>query len=167
MAQITLHGSLVHTIGTLPAKGTRASEWILTKTDLTDVSLKDFGKKKAVLNIFPSIDTPVCALSVRRFNAAASNMPDTVVFCISMDLPFAHARFCGAEGLQNVVSLSAFRRKSFGTDYGVTITDGPLEGLFSRAVVVLDENRKVLHAQQVPEISQEPDYDAALEALKK
>jgi thiol peroxidase len=166
MAVITLHGKPIHTIGNLPVRGTVAAEFILTKTDLGEVSLKDFAPKRVVLNIFPSIDTPVCAMSVRRFNEDVSALPDTVVLCISMDLPFAHARFCGAEGLKNVVPLSAFRRKSFGSDYGVTITDGPMEGLLSRAVVIIDANRKVIYTEQVPEIAQEPDYQVAIAALR-
>jgi len=166
MAQILLKGSPIHTSGTLPLLGSKASEFILTKTDFTDVSLKNFVPQNVVLNIFPSIDTGICASSVRRFNAEASSLPNTVVLCISMDLPFAQARFCGAEGLKNVIPLSAFKRKSFGTDYGVTIIDGMFEGLFARAVVVLDQNRKVLYTEQVPEIAQEPNYSAAITLLK-
>jgi thiol peroxidase len=165
MAQITLHGNPIHTIGTLPAVGFPAPDFTLTAKDLTDKTLADFAGKKAVLNIFPSLDTSTCAMSVRRFNAEAVNLPNTVVLCISRDLPFAQARFCGAEGLENVITLSEMRDFQFGTDYGVTIADGPMAGLFSRCVVVLDESGTVLYTEQVPEIGQEPDYDAALKAL--
>ena len=166
MAQITLEGNPVHTVGELPATGTAAPEFTLTGTDLADVKLADYAGKKRVLNIFPSIDTPVCAASVRRFNSEASSMENVAVLCISADLPFAHARFCGAENLDNVVSLSTFRSAGFGKDYGVEISDGALAGIMSRAIVILDEAGKVSYTEQVPEIAQEPDYDAALNALK-
>jgi thiol peroxidase len=139
---------------------------MLTKTDLSDVSLKDFTGKKIVLNIFPSIDTPVCAMSVRRFNTEISNIGNTVVLCASLDLPFAHARFCGAEGLNDVISVSELRNKEFGNAYGVRIIDGPLTGLLARAIVVLDEKGKVVYTQLVPEIKEEPNYEAALAMLK-
>jgi thiol peroxidase len=165
MAEITLKGNIIHTCGILPAVGTPAPDFVLTKTDFTDVSLKDFGGKKLVLNIFPSIDTPVCATSVRRFNAEAEKLNNTVVLCVSVDLPFAHNRFCAAEGLQNVVPVSELRRRKFGEDYGVRIIDGPLAGLFSRAVVVINEQGKVVYTEQVPEIAQEPNYEEALKVL--
>ncbi len=165
MAEITLRGSLIHTCGTLPAVGSSAPDFVLTKTDFTDVSLRDFSGKKLVLNIFPSIDTPVCATSVRRFNAEAGKLNDVVVLCVSVDLPFAHNRFCAAEGLQNVIPVSELRRRKFGEDYGVRIVDGPLAGLFSRAVVVINEQGNVVYTEQVPEIAQEPNYAAALKVL--
>lgn len=139
MATITFKGNPVHTIGELPRVNSKAPDFRLVKTDLSEVSLKDFAGKKLVLNIFPSIDTPVCVTSVRTFNAEASKRANTVVLCISADLPFAQARFCGAEGLDDVVPLSVFRSDSFGRDYGVTIIDGPLEGLMARAVVIINE----------------------------
>ena len=166
MTKITLKGNPVNTSGNLPAIGSQAADFKLTKQDLSDASLKDFLGKKVVLNIFPSIDTPTCATSVRTFNEKASQLPDTVVLCISLDLPFAQKRFCAAEGLTNVINLSEFRNKSFGGDYGVRIIDGPLAGLLSRAVIVLDEKGKVLYTEQVGEIANEPNYDAALNALK-
>ncbi len=165
MANITLKGNPVKTIGNLPVKGTAAPEFKITKTDLSETQLSDYAGKRVVLNIFPSIDTGTCAASVRQFNAKAQNMKNTVVLCVSMDLPFAHSRFCGAEGLTNVVSASVFRSPEFGKNYGVTINDGPLAGLLSRAVVIIDENKKVIYTEQVPEITQEPDYDKALASL--
>ncbi|MEI7896084.1 MAG: thiol peroxidase [bacterium] len=166
MATIALHGNPIHTIGSLPGTGTAAPDFLLTKTDLSDVSLSAFAGKQIVLNIFPSLDTAVCATSVRKFNAQAEKHPGTVVLCVSKDLPFAHARFCAAEGLANVVSASELRNGNFGNSYGVLITDGPLAGLFSRAVVILDEKGVVIYSEQVPDIVQEPDYDAALASLK-
>ncbi len=165
MANITLKGNPVHTIGNLPATGTTAPDFEITKTDLSETRLSDYAGKRLVLNIFPSIDTSTCATSVRQFNARAQNIKNTVVLCISMDLPYAHRRFCGAEGLKEVVSASVFRSPDFGKKYGVTITDGTMAGLLSRAVVVIDEHKKVIYTEQVPEISQEPDYDKALAAL--
>jgi len=165
MANITLKGNPVKTIGNLPVKGTAAPEFKITKTDLSETQLSDYAGKRVVLNIFPSLDTGTCAASVRQFNAKAQNMKNTVVLCVSMDLPFAHSRFCGAEGLTNVVSASVFRSPEFGKNYGVTINDGPLAGLLSRAVVIIDENKKVIYTEQVPEITQEPDYDKALASL--
>ena len=165
MAQITLKGNPVNTIGNLPEVGTKAPEFTLVKDDLSVKSLSDYKGKKVVLNIFPSLDTPTCAASVRRFNAEASKLENTVVLCISKDLPFAQARFCGAEGLEDVHNLSDFRTGQFGKDYGVEIIDGPLAGLESRAVVVLDEEGNVTYTQQVAEIVDEPDYEAALAAL--
>ena len=165
MAEITLKGNKIHTYGTLPAVGSKAPDFLLTKTDLADVSLKDFAGKRIVLNIFPSIDTGVCAASVRRFNEEVQTLHDTVVLCASIDLPFAHSRFCGAEGLESVISVSELRKRQFGEDYGVRIIDGPLAGLFSRAVVVVDEKGVVKYTEQVPEIAQEPNYEAVLKAL--
>ena len=167
MAEITLKGSPIHTCGTLPAVGSKAADFVLTKTDLSNITLADFAGKRIVLNIFPSIDTPVCATSVRKFNAAADKLKNTVVLCISLDLPFAHKRFCGAEGLENVIPASELRKRKFGEDYGVRIVDGPLAGLFSRAVVIIDEQGSVIYAEQVPEIAQEPDYGAALKVLSQ
>jgi len=166
MATIALKGNPIHTIGFLPEKGKPAPGFLLTKTDLSDISLSGFHGKKIVLNIFPSLDTAVCATSVRKFNAEAEKFPGTVVLCVSKDLPFAHSRFCAAEGLTNVVSASVLRNADFGKDYGVLITDGPMAGLLSRAVVVVDENGIVLYSEQVPDIVQEPDYNAALASLR-
>jgi len=165
MATITLDGNEIHTVGELPAVGSAAPEFTLTSAELGDSSLADYAGKKIVLNIFPSIDTGVCAESTRRFNAAAGSLDDTVVLCISADLPFALSRFCGAENLKNVITLSTFRSPQFGDDYGVRIIDGALTGLMSRAVVIIDESGTVKYTQQVPEIAQEPDYDAALTKL--
>ncbi|WMP16386.1 thiol peroxidase [Thiothrix lacustris] len=163
MATITLQGNPIETVGELPAVGSNAPAFALTKTDLSEVSLQDFAGKTVILNIYPSVDTGICAASTRKFNEVASSNPNVVVLCISADLPFAHSRFCGAEGLENVVSLSTFRNADFGSNYGVTITTGPLAGLMSRAVVIVKDG-KVTYTEQVPEIAQEPDYDAALAA---
>ncbi|HVK67801.1 MAG TPA: thiol peroxidase [Polyangium sp.] len=162
MATITLKGNPIHTSGELPKQGSVVPDFKLLRGDLARASLATFSGKK-ILNIFPSIDTPVCAISVRKFNELASKSGATVLN-ISEDLPFAQKRFCGAEGLANVETLSAFR-SSFGKDYGVEIADGPLAGLTARAVLVLDGDNKVLHAELVPEIAQEPNYDAALAAI--
>ncbi len=167
MAQITLQGNPVQTVGNLPAVGMEAPSFRLVKTDLSEASLQDFAGKNIILNIFPSLDTSVCAASVRRFNKEAGESPDTVVLCISADLPFAHQRFCEVEGLNDVIPLSVFRSPEFGRDYGVTITSGPLAGLMSRAVVIIDKSGEVAYTEQVPEITQEPDYDASLLALSK
>jgi thioredoxin-dependent peroxiredoxin len=166
MATITFKGNAINTAGVLPVKGSPAPAFKLVKTDLSDVTLNDFKGKKLVLNIFPSLDTSVCAASVRKFNAEAEKLPNTVVLCISRDLPFAHSRFCTTEGLKNVISLSEYKDENFSKAYGVKITDGPLAGLMSRAVVVVDESGKVVYSEQVPEIAQEPDYAKALAALK-
>lgn len=166
MANITFKGNPVTTLGELPEPGKPAPDFVLTKTDLTDLSLADLAGRKIILNIFPSIETMVCAESVRRFNKAAKDLKDTAVLCISRDLPFAHKRFVEAEGLDAVVSLSELRSLDFGDRYGARITDGPLAGLLSRAVVVVDEGGRVLYTQQVPEIGQEPDYEPALEAAR-
>lgn len=165
MAAITLKGNAIETVGDLPQTGSKAPELTLLTVDLGEASLSDYVGKNVVLNIFPSIDTPVCAISVRRFNADASQKENAVVLCISADLPFAHSRFCGAEGLDGVVSLSTFGNDSFGKEYGVEIATGPLKGMMSRAVVVVDTEGNVKYTEQVPEITQEPDYAAALAAL--
>ncbi|MCT1544911.1 MULTISPECIES: thiol peroxidase [Kocuria] len=164
MAETAMQGNPVHTVGELPAEGTSVRSFDLVGADLGPVASDEFTGQRMVLNIFPSLDTGVCAQSVREFNQRASELQNTTVLCVSKDLPFAQARFCGTEGLDNVVTASAFR-SSFGEDYGVTMTDGPLQGLLARAVVVVDENGQVVHSQLVPEISQEPDYDAAVAAL--
>lgn len=166
MADIKLKGNTIHTSGNLPEVGVKAPEFKGVKTDLSETGLADFAGKRVVLNIFPSLDTDVCAASVRRFNAEAEKLNNTVVLCISMDLPFAHKRFCTTEALNNVVSASDFRYGDFGKTYGVKISDGPLAGLLSRAVVIVDESGNVVYREQVPEIVQEPDYPAALAALK-
>ena len=165
MADITLGGNPVKTSGELPQTGTKAPDFTLVKTDLSTVSLADFKGSRVVLNIFPSIDTGTCAASVRKFNEKASGLENTKVLCISRDLPFAQNRFCGAEGLNNVISLSDFRDRNFGKSYGLTIANGPLEGLHSRVVIVIDENGTVKYTEQVPEIKDEPNYDNALAAL--
>jgi thiol peroxidase len=166
MATVTLKGNPIHTNGTLPSKGQKAPEFKLTTVDLRDVGLGEWKGKKKILNIVPSLDTPTCATSTRKFNESGGKLPNTVVLVISADLPFAMKRFCTTEGLQNVVSLSMIRGKSFAKDYGVLLEDGPLAGLSARAVVVLDGDDKVVHAELVPEIGQEPNYDAALAAAK-
>lgn len=165
MATVTLKGNEIHTSGELPKVGTKAPDFKLTNTDLGTVSLGDFAGSKVVLNIFPSIDTGTCAASVRAFNKEASELENTKVLCISHDLPFAMSRFCGAEGLSNVINLSDYKNGSFGKAYGLDFTDGPLETLHSRCVVVLDETGTVLYNEQVSEIVDEPNYKAALEAL--
>ena len=166
MAQITYKGNLIHTAGSLPEIGSNAPDFKVVKTDLSPLSLRDFKGKRILLNIFLSLDTSVCAASMRKFNVEAAALPNSVVLCISKDLPFAQKRFCAAEGLENVVTGSEYRDSSFSSAYGVSITDGPLEGLFSRAVLVIDEAGKVLYTEQVPEITQEPDYERALAALR-
>ncbi|MDD4101338.1 MAG: thiol peroxidase [Kiritimatiellae bacterium] len=165
MAKVTFKGSPVATVGDLPAVGVAAPAFTLAGNDLSDVTLDGFAGKTVVLNIFPSIDTPVCAASVRRFNAEAAALGETVVLCVSADLPFAHGRFCSVEGLDKVVPLSVFRAAEFGRDYGVAVSEGPLRGLLSRAVVIIDETGTVKYTQQVAEITEEPDYEAALRAL--
>ena len=165
MATVTLKGNPVTVAGTLPGKGASAADFKLTNKELKDLGLSDYSGKRKVLNIVPSLDTPTCAKSTRVFNEKASSMNNSVVLVISADLPFAMSRFCSAEGLNNVVTLSTFRNRDFHTKYGVDVADGPLKGLTARAVVVLDENNKVLHSELVPEIANEPNYDAALAAL--
>ncbi|MEA9975731.1 MULTISPECIES: thiol peroxidase [unclassified Pseudomonas] len=166
MAQVTHRGNPIQVRGELPAVGNAAPAFSLVAGNLADVTLATFAGKRKILNIFPSIDTPTCATSVRKFNAQANELTNAVVLCISADLPFAQARFCGAEGLENVQNLSTMRGREFIENYGVAIAEGPLSGLTARAVVVLDENDKVLHSELVPEIGQEPNYDAALAVLK-
>lgn len=168
MALITLQGTPVQTVGNLPAVGTPAPPFRLVKTDLSEANLQDYFGKNIILNIFPSLDTSVCSASVRRFNKEASlDSPYTVVLCISADLPFAHKRFCELEEIYNVIPLSVFRSPEFGIDYGVTFINGPLSGLLSRAVIIIDREGTVAYTEQVAEITQEPDYDAALLALSK
>ena len=164
MTNITFKGNAVSIQGELPDVGSKATNFCLVGTDLQPVKLSDFAGRRVVLNIFPSLDTGICAMSVRTFNEKAAGLENATVLCISRDLPFAQARFCGAEGINNVVTASDFRT-TLGEDYGVTMTDGPLEGLLSRAVVVLDEKGVVVYTEQVPEITTEPNYDAALAAL--
>lgn len=165
MAIVTLKGNTINTLGELPTVGSSAPDFILTKTDLSLTTLTNYKGKKVVLNIFPSIDTGTCAQSVRQFNKEASELKNTVVLCVSKDLPFAQARFCGAEGIDNVEMLSDFREGSFGRSYGLEFTDGPLQSLHSRAVVVIDDNGQVVYNELIPEIVDEPNYKAALEAL--
>ncbi len=165
MASITLGGNPINTSGELPKVGQKLANFSLVKNDLGLATLADFAGKKVVLNIFPSIDTGTCAASVRKFNTEASALKNTVVLCISRDLPFAQKRFCGAEGLENVVNLSDFKDGSFGKTNGLEIVDGPLAGLHSRVIIVLDENATILHTEQVGEIADEPNYEAALAVL--
>ncbi|MBF7730747.1 thiol peroxidase [Pseudomonas sp. N040] len=166
MAQVTLRGNPINVDGVLPVKGQKAPAFSLVNGDLADVTLANFAGKRKVLNIFPSVDTPTCAMSVRKFNTQAGQLANTVVLCISADLPFAQKRFCGAEGIENVVNLSTMRGQAFLKDYGVAISNGPLAGVAARAVVVLDEQDKVLHSELVAEIGSEPDYTAAIAALE-
>jgi thiol peroxidase len=166
MAQVTLKGNPIHTNGDLPKVGAPAPAFKLTSGDLKDVTLADYKGKRKILNIVPSLDTPTCATSTRRFNESAGKLANTVVLVVSADLPFASKRFCTTEGLQNVVPLSLMRDKNFAKDYGVLLQDGPLAGICARAVVVIDENDKVKYTQLVPEIGQEPDYDKALAAAR-
>ncbi len=166
MATITFKGNPIQTSGELPAKGRQAPDFKLTQSDLSDVSLKDFAGQKKIFNIVPSLDTGVCATSAKKFNEAVSALGDTVLLNISADLPFAAGRFCESNGLKNIVALSTFRSPGFAKAYGVDILDGPLAGLTARAVVVLDAQDRVLFTEQVPEIAQEPDYFAALAAVK-
>lgn len=166
MAQVTLKGNPVHVDGQLPQVGQQAPAFTLVGNGLADVSLASLAGKRKVLNIFPSVDTPTCAASVRKFNTEAGALANTLVLCVSADLPFAQGRFCGAEGLDNVINLSTMRGAEFLKNYGVAIADGPLAGIAARAVVVLDEQDKVLHSELVAEIADEPNYDAALAVLK-
>lgn len=165
MANVTLGGNPITVAGNFLNKGDNAPDFSLTTKDLKDVSLEDFAGKRKVLNIVPSLDTPVCQASTKKFNSEVDKFTNAVVLVIAADLPFAMSRFCGAEGVKNVVTLSTFRNRDFHAKYGVDITDGPLKGLTARGVVVLDENNRVLHSELVPEIKQEPNYDAALAAL--
>lgn len=166
MSTVTLEGNPLHVEGHFPQPGDKAHSFMLVDKDLNDVALSHFKGKRKVLSIVPSLDTPTCAASTRVFNEKASSLPNAVVIVISSDLPFAQSRFCGSEGLDNVVTLSTLRGRDFHRDYGVLITEHPLTGLTARAVIVLDENDTVLYSQLVPEIADEPDYDAALAALK-
>lgn len=166
MASVTLGGNIVHTSGDLPAVGAKATDFTLVKNDLGTASLADFAGSRVILNIFPSVDTGTCAASVRQFNKLASELNNTKVLCISRDLPFAQKRFCGAEGLENVTNLSDFQEAAFGKSYGLLLEDSPMKGLLSRAVVVLNEDQEVIYTELVPEIANEPDYDAALAVLK-
>ena len=166
MAKVTLKGNEVNTNGDLPAVGSAAPEFTLTRSDLSAGRLKDFIGTRLVLNIVPSLDTPTCAASARRFNESFENRDDATVLVISADLPFAQGRFCSVEGLDNVVPLSMMKSKSFAKDYGVLIADGPLEGLAARAIVIIDEDGKVSYTQLVPEIVDEPDYDSVMAALE-
>ncbi len=165
MATVTLKGNEIHTLGSLPAIGSSTPDFNLTMTDLSSRSLSAYEGRKLVLNIFPSIDTGTCAASVRQFNQEAAELENTIVLCISKDLPFAQTRFCGAEGIENVVMLSDYKNGDFGKSYQVEFTDGPLQGLLSRSVVVVNENGNVVYTEQVPETVDEPNYKAALEAL--
>lgn len=164
MATVTLRGNPIETVGTLPVVGSAAPAFTLTGADLGELDNTQFAGSRVILNIFPSIDTPTCAMSVRKFNQTASELPNTVVLCISADLPFALNRFCGAEGLANVKTASSFR-SGFGSEYGVQFSTGPLRGLLSRSIVVIDTDGKVLHTEQVAETANEPDYQAAIAAL--
>jgi thioredoxin-dependent peroxiredoxin len=165
MAQTKLGENVVNTMGDLPAVGSSAPSFTLTGIDLKDVNLDDYAGKRVILNIFPSIDTRVCAMSVREFNKRAASLPDTVILCVSKDLPYAFRRFCGAEGIDKVVSLSDFRSKTFAQNYGLEMSDGGMAGLFARAIVVIDKQGKVIYTELVPVIGQEPDYEKAIQAL--
>lgn len=165
MAKITLGGNPINTLGQLPQIGTKLANFKLVKTDLSIASVSDFSGKKVVFNIFPSIDTGTCAASVRKFNESASSLDNTIVLCVSRDLPFAQKRFCGAEGLENVINLSDFQTGDFGKVNGLEIIDGPLAGLHSRVIIVMDENGVVTYVEQVAEIADEPNYDAAIAVL--
>jgi len=165
MAKISSRGEIVETSGELPTIGDAAPDFALSKADLSPVTLADYAGSRLVLNIFPSIDTPTCAKSVRQFNECAAAMPNTKVLCVSADLPFALGRFCGAEGIENVETASVYRSSEFGMDYGIYMAEGRLGGLLARAIVVIDESGKVIHTELVPEIAQEPDYDTVVAAL--
>ncbi len=167
MSQITFQGAPISTSGELPPVGQPAPDFVVVQNDLSDLSLADLKGRKVVLNIFPSLDTDVCAVTVRKFNEKAADLPGTVVLCVSKDLPFAQTRFCGAEGIENVKTVSAFRCDCFEKNYGVLLTDGPLRGLLARAVVVIDGEGKVLYTELVPEITQEPNYEAVLNVLSE
>lgn len=167
MATTNFKGQPVKIIGEFIKVGSDAPNFDLVKTDLSSFSLKDFNGKNVLLNIFPSMDTGICATSVRKFNKLAASLPDTIVLAISKDLPFAHARFCAAEGIENVIPLSDFRFSDFDENYGVLMSDGPLAGLLARSVVVIGKDGKIAYTELVPEISQEPDYDKAIAAIKK
>jgi thiol peroxidase len=165
MAKVTLRGTEVNTTGNLPSKGTKAPDFKLVKNDLGSLSLSELKGKKVILSISPSLDTSVCAVSARKFNQVAAGKQNTVIVAITKDLPFASGRFCTTEAISNVITLSGFRDSAFGKDYGIELVDGPMAGLYTRGIVVIDENGVVVHSQLVPEITHEPDYDAALAAL--
>jgi thiol peroxidase len=166
MATVTLKGQEVRTNGELPAVGSKAPDFTLTKTDLTDTTFADFSGRNIVLNIFLSLDTSTCAMSVRRFNEMAASLKDTVVLCVSEDLPFAQKRFCGVEQIDNAITLSAYRYRAFANNYGVRILYGPMKSLMARSVVIINKMGRVVYTEQVPEISQEPDYESALSVLR-
>ena len=166
MATITLNGNPIHTCGELPMPGHATPPFTLTRTDLSRITSVDLEGKRVVLSIFPSLDTAICAQSVLTFNALSADLKDTVLLCVSMDLPFAQGVFCGSQGFERAMPVSAFRNPEFGTAFGVTLIDGPMGGLFARAVVVLNENGTVVHAELVPELTQEPDYDLAIHAIR-
>ena len=166
MATLMLNGAPTHTCGELPLPGIATPPFTLTRKDLTELTSVDLEGQRVLLSIFPSLDTATCAASVRKFNRSAADLADTVLLCVSLDLPFAQSKFCGAEGLERVVTASAFRHPEFGQAFGVTLTDGPLRGLLARAVVALDENGTVLHTELVTELTREPDYDLALHAIR-
>lgn len=166
MAQTKLKDVTVNTNGDLPKIGSSAIPFKLTAIDLKEITLGDFSEKNVILNIFPSIDTSTCATSVREFNKRASSLPDTVVLCISKDLPFAHRRFCGAEGIDKVISLSDYRNEGFSKDYGVELIDGNFKGLDARAIIVINKEGKIVHTELVPSISNEPNYEQAINSLK-
>jgi thiol peroxidase len=166
MSTILLKGEPIQTIGSLPAVGAQAPDFSVTKTDLSEIKLKNYLGKKIILNIFPSLDTTTCAEAMKKFNEIAKDYPDLLILCVSADLPFAQKRFCSTECLNNVIPVSVFRHPHFGEDYGVSIIDGPIAGLLSRAVVVLDKQGKIVYTEQVKEITQEPDYKALLSHLR-
>lgn len=166
METVYFKGTPCHTYGSVPAVGTKAPCFTLVTKDLSEITCRDFEGKRVVLNVFPSLDTPVCAMSVRRFNEMAAKVSDVAVVCVSMDLPFAMSRFCSAEGIDKVVAASAFRSPKFGEEYGLQLVDGPLAGLLTRAVIILDTDRTVIYSDLVDEITHEPDYDGALRVLK-
>ena len=166
METVFFNGQEVHTYGEVPEVGTKAPDFKLTTRELKDITLADYAGKRVVLNVFPSLDTPVCAASVRKFNKEAADIDNVAVICVSMDLPFAMQRFCTLEGIENVVAASAFRSPDFAKNYGLQITDGPLAGLLARCVIVIDENGKVVYRDLVSEITHEPDYEAAKKVLE-
>lgn len=165
MSTVTLHGKILQTMGGMPKIGSHAPDFTLTNMELNEIHLRDFRGKKLVLNIFPSVDTTTCALAMKHFQKMAMQKPQIIILAISADLPFAQKRFCGAENINKIVPLSSFRHTEFGQNYGLKITNGPLAGLLARAVIVIDENGKIVYTQQVSEISKEPDYEAVLQAL--
>jgi thiol peroxidase len=167
MSHITVNGHPIHTLGKLPSVGSQAPDFTVTKTDLSEIRLKDYSNSVIILNIFPSLDTSTCATAMIKFNEMAQQFKNILILCISADLPFAQKRFCIAEHLNNVQPVSVFRHTGFGNDYGVLITDGPVAGLLSRAIVVIDEQGKIIHTQQVEELSDEPDYEIVIALLRE